>query len=1199
MLQIFALAAAIGAGTTRPLMTIFFASLVNDFNDRNAIQTSELKSRVNRNVRYFVCLFAAQFLLTYIFSSTLSIVAARISRNLRLSYLRAIVRHDQSYWDTAARRSAANDISNEATQIKTGLSETSGLLWRLTLVMPTAIVTLFSGFYLISRAETRTEGRISLIYSDAAALLEEVFSSIQTVMAMGAEAKLSKRYGSYLDKARISRLKNSPVSGVKFVLSYFVLLSAYALAFWYGVKLVVSDKVRHSGNVVIVILCVNMSTNALRLLLPSWTTLTQATASARSILLPFLHKPTIDPFSREGKFPDEFLGRIEICNASFSYPSKPSIKTLDDVSIIFERGKTTAVTGPSGCGKSTIINLLERNYDLSSGRILLDGEDIKDLNIGWLRCQIGLVQQDPILFNESIFQNVANGIHSQIASTLSQDHITELVHQACKDANIHDFISQLPQGYETIAGDRGSSISGGERQRIAIARAIISDPPILLLDEATSALDAKSEGVVQATLEKLSLNRTTIVVSHKLSTIQKADKIVLIKDGRVVEEGTHADLCSQGGAYQRLVETQSVQSAHMKTIHKGEIDNLVTDLDRQEFTDEKAPMSSTHTSIDIPLIVQNSTSPQQKSLVRCLGMIMRDLRHYRPIFIIGTLACIVSGGIYPSQSIVFAKSVTVFEFHGDSLKHNGDFWALMLFVLALGVCLAFGAMGTIFSAIAAIVGHHYRGSYFAEILAQDADFFTMDDHSPGSLTAQLTSRTQQLENLMSTSLGLILVVIVNLVASCVLSLLESWKLALVAIFGSLPVIILAGYLHVRLESTSKVRDQILFHESASFISEVTASIKTIASLTMEKNVCEKLDQKLQGPTNRVYRETFTSMLLFAFSQSASLLGMALAFWYGGHLLADREINGYELFVIFLAIVSGGEAAGSFFAQSNNIVQAHSAANHILNMKTTPTSHISDIAAIPPPSPGDTIDFSHVSFHYASRPESLVLKNLSFKARYGENLAIVGASGSGKSTVIALLERFYKPTQGVILFRGMPLDSTDMIKYRSLVSLVSQQTCLYQGSVRQNILLGIPNDESISEDVITRACKDADIHEFITSLPQGYETQIGNRGLSLSGGQRQRIAIARALIRDPAVLLLDEATSALDVQSERQVQQALNNAMKGRITITVAHRLSTIRSANQILVLSQGELKEVGTHDELFAKKGFYFDMCQMQAFAET
>ncbi|KAB8295118.1 hypothetical protein EYC80_007052 [Monilinia laxa] len=483
-----------------------------------------------------------------------------------------------------------------------------------------AIITLFSGFFTIPHFETPAEGRTSLIYSDAAALLEEVFSSIQTVMTMGAEPKLLERYNSYLEKLKTSKLKRSLISGVKLALSYFALLSAYALAF--------------CGNVVIVILCVNMSTHALRQLLPSWTMLAKATSSARN----------------SGKFPDEISGRIELREVRFAYPSKPSIETLSDVSIVLERGKTTAITGFSGSGKSTIIGPLERNYDVSSGEILLDGENVKDLNIGWLRNQIGLVQQEPILFNDSIFQNVANGLHNHRASTLTQVQTSELAHQACTCA-----------GYS-----------------------------------------------------------------------------------RVIEEGTHAALFNQGGIYQSLVKAQDLKSPDMEESGTEGFDGSVPpipDVVTQMTCDEKAPMNTARTEISALPPIESGATSQQRTLIRCLGLIMRDLKHYRPLFIIGTLTCIISGGIYPSQSIVFANSVTVFEFHGGLLKHNGTFWALMWFILALGVCLDFGTMGTIFSAIAAIVGQHYRNSYFAAILAQDASFFATNDHSPGSLTAQLTSRT--------------------------------------------------------------------------------------------------------------------------------------------------------------------------------------------------------------------------------------------------------------------------------------------------------------------------------------------------------------------------------------------------------------------------------------------------------------------------
>ena len=250
-----------------------------------------------------------------------------------------------------------------------------------------------------------------------------------------------------------------------------------------------------------------------------------------------------------------------------------------------------------------------------------------------------------------------------------------------------------------------------------------------------------------------------------------------------------------------------------------------------------------------------------------------------------------------------------------------------------------------------------------------------------------------------------------------------------------------------------------------------------------------------------------------------------------------------------------------------------------------------------PKPQDSfnaIEFCNVSFRYKTRSHSPILNRLSLQVSPGQNVAIVGPSGSGKSTVIALLERFYDPNFGSILINGTDLSTLDVERYRATLSLVSQETFLYQGSIRENIELGL-KDTMISEKQLVQACQDANIHDFITSLPDGYNTECGNKGLSLSGGQRQRIAIARALIRKPSILLLDEATSALDSESERLVQAALEKTMKGRTTITVAHRLSTIKAADRIFVMSLGSIVEQGTHVDLLKKRGFYWQMCQAQS----
>ena len=243
----------------------------------------------------------------------------------------------------------------------------------------------------------------------------------------------------------------------------------------------------------------------------------------------------------------------------------------------------------------------------------------------------------------------------------------------------------------------------------------------------------------------------------------------------------------------------------------------------------------------------------------------------------------------------------------------------------------------------------------------------------------------------------------------------------------------------------------------------------------------------------------------------------------------------------------------------------------------------------PAVPSDTrpaIKFQNVQFRYPTRPEVSVLKGLSFEVMPGENISIVGPSGSGKSTIISLLERFYEPTAGSILVNGAEIQNQDVEAYRTSLGLVSQETHLYQGSIKDNLLLGVKEIE-VDEQRLIQTCKDSNIHDFIMSLPEGYSTNIGPRGLSLSGGQRQRIAIARALLRNPEILLLDEATSALDPESQSLVMEALERVGKGKTTISVTHHMEMVKRADKVFVVENGRLVESGTYEELVGMKGRY------------
>ena len=279
-----------------------------------------------------------------------------------------------------------------------------------------------------------------------------------------------------------------------------------------------------------------------------------------------------------------------------------------------------------------------------------------------------------------------------------------------------------------------------------------------------------------------------------------------------------------------------------------------------------------------------------------------------------------------------------------------------------------------------------------------------------------------------------------------------------------------------------------------------------------------------------------------------------------------------------------------------MTKAHAAANRIIDLRRQ-TPKINGSSGIRPACIDEKIavDFKNVKFHYDSRPDVRVLRGINFTILSGQKVAFVGPSGCGKTTVISLLERFYDAKSGEVYVYGQPLSELDVKAHRSRTGLVSQETSLYQGSVRENILLGVENDSEVTEESLHKACRDANILDFILSLPEGFDTDCGTRGQAFSGGQRQRLAIARALIRDPKIVLLDEATSALDTESEKVVQEALEVAAKGRTTIAVAHRLSTVRNADRIFVLDSGRVVEKGTHMELIALKGRYYEMCKAQS----
>lgn len=997
---------------------------------------------------------------------------------------------------------------------------------------------------------------------------------------------------------------------------WFAVYCNYALSFWQGSRYLASGELE-VANVISVLMSMMMCSFNSSAIVPNIKYITNAVAAASKIFATIDRESAIDSDSSFGATLDTVEGAIELKDIRFIYPSRPDVTVLRKFSLSIPAGSTVALVGASGSGKSTIIGLLERFYKPVGGNITLDGHDINALNLKWLRRQISLVSQEPILFACSIYQNIAYGLLGTQFEHVSEIEKRELVTAACVQANAMMFIENLPEGLETDVGERGFLLSGGQKQRIAIARAIVSNPKILLLDEATSALDTKSEGVVQDALDKASKDRTTIVIAHRLSTIRDADAIVVMSKGEIVEMGTHNELLDKNAVYAGLVKAQQIDklkeeklAAFARDFDANEGDESI-ELESNpkpvvDEEDSKLARSKTNASArsisSFALEKRQAPVERQYTLGQLIASVYRISTPEHKYLYIGFAGAFINGLAYPIISVLYANCINAFQVGRTDIwymRSAVNLFAGLFMVLAVIEAAAFIVVNSSLAYVAQRLIRRIRFQSFRQMLRQDVAFFDLDENNTGALTSTLSSDAQSIEGLSGATLGQILNCSVNLLSGLVLSLAVAPKIAIVCV-ACMPVLIACGYFRFKVQAKLAEQIKSAHGKSASQACEAAAAIRTVVSLTREDDVLDGYHRALEAQVKISRPATHRSAFLFGASEGVGFFIMALAFWWGSRFIASGEYSITRFFITYVAVIMGSQAAGIAFSFAPDMGKAHGAAENITRLlESTPEIDAWSTEGEVLDSVEGDIEFRDVHFRYPTRTQVPVLRGLSLTVKKGQYAALVGMSGCGKSTTIALIESFYRPLSGQVLLDGHDIADLQLNSYRSHISLVQQEPVLYAGSILENIKLGAPEPDNITEEDIIAVAKQANIHDFVSSLPDGYNTVCGSKGILLSGGQKQRIAIARALIRHPKVLLLDEATSALDSESEKVVQAALDTAAKGRTTIAVAHRLSTIQNADVIYVFDGGKVCESGTHQELLAHKGKYYELVQMQALERT
>ncbi len=928
----------------------------------------------------------------------------------------------------------------------------------------------------------------------------------------------------------------------------------------------------------------------------------QARAGAERVLELLAVEPVVT--DRAGARPlDQPAGRVALEHVSFAYGDGPPV--LHDVSLRIEAGERVAIVGPSGSGKSTLALLLGRFYEAGAGAVTIDGADVTRYTLGSLRRAVGMVFEETFLFSTTIRENIAFGRPD------ASDHD---VVEAARAAQAHAFIVALPDGYDTAVGERGFTLSGGERQRIALARAALADPKILVLDDATSAIDARTEEAIHGSFEARMAARTTVLIAHRPSTLRLAQRVIVLDGGRIVAEGTNEELLAQSQFYRELLTGPEAGSEDTRAPEVDAVDPSAWPLGVSR---EGAPRVSSRA---VNVIAEGSgrhgggigggasrlaklttASPELLAAAGALPPLAgepqvdldevtalddtfsfrRVLRPFRGALALGVALVVVDTLTTLAGPVLIRTGID----NGVVHRSLGSLRAVCIVFLGVQVLSWLNAVAMTYqtSRTAERMLFGLRARTFAHLQRLSLGYY--DQEMAGRIMTRMTSDINAFAQLLQQGLLTAMASLLAGVGVAVALVVLDPHLALVVAVVVPPLV--AATLWFRRASsraymTSRVRISALYSE----LQESLAGVRVSQALGQQATNEARFARLATSYRDARVRSAELMARYFPLIQLLSTVAKAIALAEGAHMVAEGRLTPGALiaFLLFLdQFFTPIQQLSQVFDQWS---QARVAVTQLSALLRTPTMTPAAVHPVPPGRLRGDVRLDGVRFAYASTGQ-VALHDVDLDIPAGQVVALVGATGAGKSTLVKLVARFYDPDAGRVLIDGVPLPELDLAAYRHQLGFVPQEPFLFSGTIRTNINYGAPDARDLD---VERAARAVGAHEFVKSLPDGYHTVVTEQGRSLSAGQRQLLCLARAHLVDPAILLLDEATSNLDLATEAQVQRAMSLVARGRTTLLIAHRLQTARGAQRILVVSDGRIVEDGSHEELLRLGGRYREL---------